>query len=112
MSKLGDFRDLILRKQLSKSEIHRQKWKNYDRVLIYRSNGAAISQLVLDLFHIYMGTHFYQLTEKLLIEDRFPGNVVNAEAMLHIGKSSVISLLIIRFILLLLSIRWLHLSKL
>lgn len=59
LGRLISLKDLILRKQLDGSELLKAKWKNYEKILMYRTNCAVISNLIADAFHIYSGVHFY-----------------------------------------------------
>ena len=108
---LRRFKDLVMKKDLKLSESHRQKWQDYDKVLMYRSNFSMVARLTSDLLVFFFGSQHHDQTEIFLEKGGPPSNADLANKIFNVAKSMALALIFTRILLLAISFRKLKVCK-
>ena len=100
---------MVMRRELP-TESHKHAWKNFERILMYRTNFAFFSRFVLELVAHIAGFSRPQKSKKY-IEDGKPHNKDFVDATFAYFEVAYTVLMFGRIILLLISTKYLNVTK-
>ena len=92
------------------SEQEKSAWKRYLNVLEYRSLVCHIGRAMLQIGYAFQGNINWHETEKY-IEEGGPPNVELAKRVFPYARIAMITILILRVVLILLSMKWMRITR-
>ena len=102
------FMDLVGRRM--PSDLHREKFKEYEFYLMLRTNFSQIVRFIHFLLATVMGTSYQQVSASLIEEGAIP-NAEFAKEVQPYARSAIIALNMGRLVLLLISLKNLKIAK-
>ena len=93
------------------SEYHQEKWKDYEKILMYRANLSMISRFCLDFSFLLLGKLQSVQTEKFIESNSPDLNTTLVSDMFPYAKWALIMTIFGRVILMLISLKKLKVTK-
>ena len=101
-------RDLTLRKFPSK--LHKRAWRDFDKILMYRTIMCSLSRVVYTTVQACLGTMKWQESQEYVAMGE-PANHELALKMQPYIQAAYVTIVCARVILFLLQLKWHHISK-
>ena len=92
------------------SESHKTAWKNYERILMYRTNFSLFSRVLFDIMAYMAGGSRVQKSKEYIEEGKMH-NVAYVDATFAYFEAAFVTLMFGRVILLLISTKYLNVTK-
>ena len=92
------------------SDIHKEAWKKFERVLMIRTNVAFILRITLDLTNLLLGTGVFASSRQSIKEEK-PHNEEFVAQNIQIFENIMNGIEVVRVLLVIASYKWLGVTK-